>query len=600
LKKIDDRTVVLNLGSLINDLRSKYNIDLQELHGIVKSRDIDKVEFSGIIRFDRLPFKFHIVGEDVSFYDYSLDIRRGLKDVFQLNSLSQLPDTLEKYVETLAKFLKTIEKHYHLFTTSAAKHGYTVSIPMDEDPQYRKLSYFKAQKQTKYTETEVVHEVIVKDKEYLPWRKYGLEYRIKIHVGRKIEDYTLTVLQDILNMVVDKDETGIIIRGTLPVNEATDYDELFDKIDTIISRVEDMYEKEIKDILKPPSKDNYIAVSLVAEFTSIMPGFLRSKFEEKLYDIAKNLGITENSTLHILAELYDSGYITIDNNLNVYVNNKRVKELVKPFISEIPENLEKTIAFKLLDTYLRLYGSGQKSIIEVLVEKGIVSDEILSEAINTLNYTIPPTSLAREYNGKPIWNYLGEKSKNTYIQKLNTSTLAEIYYTPELRRVFSDYIDKIEEQLLYSGEPSIVTRIVVEKYGDKVGIPDNKRIIRGKEFYGVKIGNHMMQVLRVSDNNSLFIVYDEKKKGFVIPAKTALEAIEIFENRYERLIKILGTLRDLQKMKVLEKHGITLRTKVDGNYIYYYIEENNKIIPVSEGILAKLKLKSSEEELVSN
>jgi len=607
IKAVNENVITLDLKSMIEEIRNKYKIDIEELYADVNIgyfRPSGSVEFHGVVKIDDKSYKFRVKGIDVGKFEYTFNLRSSVERVFNFTDIFKLHTIFGNYVEKLAEFLKLVEQQYSLFKSSAVKHGFTVYIPNDN------LTQIKAYKRGKYTETEIIYPISLTDDPILYNDNIEIECKVKVELGKKLDSYQVSIISEKIGKTVERTKTGIVVKHYIGLHKDIDYDETFDATDTLISRVEGLYERELKNMKRVlPTEETYIALFLASYRFPNLVHYNKDKIESKIREIAKKYNIQTNVDRSVLYSsigynLYEKDYISIDNNLNLYINGKRFRDLISPFVREGSDVIERWIVIDILRVYITANELTKgKSLIEALYEKGITSDDTISHILFDVSEKLDPVSFTKPYNGRPVWSYLGEKSKRAYIDRTSIRNLVKIYTTPELREVFSDFIDKIEEQLLLLGIPSIATKIAVEKYRDKLNIPKDAEIVNQGEFYGIKIGNYTVQVFKISKYESMFIVYNQKKEGFLLSAKTIDEAIETYIAKYERLRKMIRTIEELSESTEPKKLGVTLVKESIEGYTYYYIKEYFGKSPINEDTLAELKnaiLRSKEYEETVN
>jgi len=607
IKAVNENVITLDLKPMIEEIRNKYKIDIEELYADVNIgyfRPSGSVEFHGVVKIDGKSYKFRVKGIDVGKFEYTFNLRSSVERVFNFTDIFKLHTIFGNYVEKLAEFLKLVEQQYNLFKSSAVKHGFTVYIPNDN------LTQIKAYKRGKYTETEIIYPVSFADDPILYNSNIDIEYEVKVELGKKLDPYQVSIISKKIGKTVERTKTGIVVRQYIGLHKDIDYDKMFNEINSLIPMVEKLYENELKGMKRVlPIEEAYIALFLASQRFPNLVHYNKYTITSKIREIAKKHNIQTDVHISVLysrigVNLYEKGYISIDNNLNLYINGKRFRDLISPFVTEDIESIERRLVLDILEVYVGVNElTNGKSLIESLYEKGITSDDAIFHIIYDLSEKLDPDSLAKPYNGKPVWSYLTEKSKKTYIDMTDIRNLIKIYTSPELREVFSDYIDKIEERLLLLGIPSIATRIAVEKYRDKLNIPKDAEIVNQGEFYGIKIGNYTVQVFRISNNEPMFVVYNQNKEGILMSAKTLDEAVETYITKYERIRKILKTIEELSKSVKLHKLGIRLVKESIEGYTYYYIKKYSETLPINEDTLAEIKntiLRSKEYEETIN
>jgi len=622
--------IVVNLKPMIIELKNKYNIDLNELYAriyvdyntFLKSSTLTgSVVFYGSMRMDDGEYKFIISGQHIAKYEYVHGIRSKIENIFKIHDVIGFNhDSLRKHIEKLSEFLKSIKEQYDQFKTIVVKHGYTPSISTDENNSlgqyYSEYLYFTAQKQSKQARTRISYMIV---SPAISGYDANLRIKYEIELDKTVPDlpdpalrYTIKRLREKTGRMkyinIDTDnleyktreyftgESYILIDGNITISKDFNLDEFLNEIDRVMTAFNELYEEGIKTgKINEILSDIYLASYLTSKYI----GYVRydeKYLEDKVYILAKKLNIPIKSlrTLHIDAsiELLKTGYIKIDNNLHIYINNKRITDLFPIFALFKPktyEEHEKTLALELIQQYILSSNLENKPITEILSEIGITSEDATTEIIRKIASS--PRALetiTKTVNGKPQWSYLSNKAKEVFIENIVEEYLAKIYYNPQLRNTFSDHLNKIEAELLTRGNPSTVTRIAIEKYREQLGIPEDAEIINTDKFYGVKIGNHIIQLHSIDKNKPTFIVFDHDKKGFLIPAKTVEEAIETFEYKKERLRKILKTL-ERNKTNIYTKHE-------EGEYKYYCIVKNKKEHPIDENTIAEIKKQELKNE----
>jgi len=559
--------------------------------------------------------------------------------------ISSLPTKISAYINIgykVADYLvKTIKTYYDL----TQKHGFRFSIN-SYGGIYKPIT---AEKNGRYGNAMIeLHPFgTVSNLNGVPELYYSVTVSSKPHIisylRRKIRD------------TLDKDEKYVVYNGgesirifkTTELNEEIDLDSAFKRTNTLLSIIDEI----INEAHTNYSKENmnlpdevYIALYLVLrvskrririeKITNANPSLI----EEAVGSIVEKHKINVDKSTNgyddvgsIVDPLIREKYITIDEDLKVYINGKRLSDLLVENFPSIDRReareAEKGIIDRLVGYYKYISEYKGKLFTQILLERGLLIDSLIRKAIEA-GKIIEPENFTIEVNGKPLWHYLSEETKLLYITKAELSLLNIIFNNPELKEAFSDKLDVIEKLIISGWDPSEKTKHVFinSKYSniigsdvDLVGVDYTGKISSQEEvlqrynydtaFLRPEYAKHLLvQVLDVGKEFHKFIVVNSNTKtGFVIKARNLKEAVEVFEKQYDRLEIMFTQVREMCRTKML--YDINPReVHITGTPFTYKCvekrtEDSKEILPVDENTVKDVKRhiyrKEENEESVS-
>jgi len=439
---------------------------------------------------------------------------------------------------------------------------------------------------------------------------------------------------------------NIRIKGKIKITKDFDFESIFKRVNNLVSTVNKLIE-EAKDIYSRKDTnipdEAYIALYMahLLPGNHIYIGKITNMDVESVSNIVrsimKKLGIDMEMYMKnkfvFLGDLGDilirAKYVTIDDNLKLYINGKRLSDLLVNYFPSISKreakNTEREIVKEIINHYITESEDSGKLPFQALLEVGLLNNNVIRRAIK-LNDHLDPENFAIEVNGKPVWEYLSDEIKTIYITRTDVCMLNKIFRKPELLKVFSDKLDLIEKTILSDGTSDDITIHVYlnKKYSNIVGndmeivaIDSYGKIYEGEEvidgynpiFLRPKHAKHLLiQVLDVGSKSSKFIVVDTNKKdGFVIEAKTIQEAVEIFDKQYDRLRIIFTKISELCSLnntgEIIPRERELVNPSLTYKYIMKETDKKIEILPVNENTLKEIRnylnRKKSNEELVS-
>jgi len=642
---IGDVEVDIDLDNSVVGTASKYNVkayvefvDLKNYEGVISftARYGDRV-----IKFsNQFVYKYKCIVEGCS---VPLD-----DNVLKFTSVDELFRKLSDGIRIVSESLDFIERIDSKFSSLAEKYGMDYNREFDDE-----TISFKAELNNEKSPAIVIVEL---GKDYSV-AGYGIEF----HVSPLSISESLRLVEDIRKLLKGSEEIeyrhveNIILVGYKgKVNGRIDVEEFFRRLFELLDGVKSLYDVYVEKSEEQSKSEEEVKVYLSREFhvasyilretlghralhlyeamNHSIPK-LESRIKRTLNLLAKKYNISyddSNSVFSynfyctLISRLIENGYIKITPDLKLYINGKRFSEIVAKYIEDISEEDERNMAVSVLIDYIYYLRhlskeSREPDIVSKLVEMNLVTPETISLLVNLDPSTFNVRDLAKEVNGKRLWDYLSDEAKNRYFYSLSTYALRAIYLDKDLRTVFSDSIEYIERLIFTYDNSSSKTRAVVEYHRDLVGLPDNVEIINDEKngFYGVSIGNRIVQIHMLGKyrtdgkDDNIFIIYDKDSKiGIMIEAKTVNEALEKYETKHLRVTRILNTLLDM-KDRLYRKYNIAVTSAEYGDYKYYYVvnynDDKNRHIIIDEYVVDKIKKiireieqkKNQEENLVS-
>jgi len=569
--------------------------------------------------------KFVSCSEPVSF-------RNGVKVPILLNKINAYIDVIYKASDYLTKMLKE-------FYTEAQRYGF------DEE---------------RYAGGEVKkeNEDVNIDVWLLPFGSSNPDEPPEVHYIIRVldqEPHIIAYLENKVRNILNKNEKyeiygsmgeNIRIEGNIKITKDFDFESIFKRVNNLVSTANKLIE-EAKDTYSRKDTNIPDEAYIALHMAHLLPGnhIYIGKITNMDVESVSNIVRSIMKKLGIDMEMYmknkfvflgDLGdilirlkYVTIDDNLKLYINGKRLSDLLVNYFPSISKreakNTEREIVNGIINHYITESEDSGKLPFQTLLEVGLLNNNVIRRAIK-LNDHLDPENFAIEVNGKPVWEYLSDEIKTIYITRTDVRMLNKIFRKPELLKVFSDKLDLIEKTILSDGTSDDKTIHVYlnKKYSNIVGndvevvamdsygkIYEGEEVLDGHDpiFLRPKYAKHLLiQVLDVGTKSSKFIVVDTNKKdGFVIEAKSIHEAVEIFEKQYDRLRIIFTKISELCRLNNIREIIPMERKPLYPSITYKYIEKDTgkkiEILPVNEDTLKEIRnylnRKKSNEELVS-
>jgi len=324
---------------------------------------------------------------------------------------------------------------------------------------------------------------------------------------------------------------------------------------------------------------------------------LDPEFYEKIKEENDGKFSVVNNEYSIAQRLLEIGYVTLGKDGIVRVNGKKLTDLLKDIeIEPVVTNINESLAEKILFSICPF----DKSYVKCLEEKNILSEKTFKLVFKYAKEYIKPEDMAVNIDGKPAWEYLSDKEKEEYIIRLTSQDLYNILSSPELRRLYSDYLDMIEETLIKHREPSLITKYLYNYRKDLLGPLSLAKPFEGYFFFGLNTGRYIVQVEAIEPDGYKFIVYDSTTRiGFRIKEETPSDLIVDLDMKYMRYYD------EYMRLKEMEEDLKTLHIEIDeGNYregfkIPHLVEDHYKIIDIKPGLSLKYQmiLKGEKEEV---
>ena len=397
-------------------------------------------------------------------------------------------------------------------------------------------------------------------------------------------------------------------------------DKVFEEAEKVLEIASNVYESYVVESKRKREEirltpEQYVAIYLtnvIKQYEALSVERLSGRPELVMYSvvarIASRYGVqgqpSRDGTL-IVHGLFEAGYITVDKDMHVYINGKRYVDLLSglaPWLT--PTTLmsyEEQIASKLIAYHLY---SKTGNRVEELYRMGLFSDKVIQTLIATREIYIMPDEMATSIGGKPAWHHLSPATKKMYLDSLYLMAKARIYFDPALSEVFKDFIRDIEEELVSSGDASIVTRIVVERMPKLIGLPGqgNISIVSERNLYGIDAGTFLVQVYRVNPANTdenAFVVYrKDTKVGFLFKGRTLTDALSEAALRYSRIYNVYKNIEEEYSKSGKVGNNYALYYHYYGEYKVPYLSKGGKVVFIDERAPEIVRKKEEEAESV--
>jgi len=544
------------------------------------------------------------------------------------SSIDTVKDDISKVLQMVKEKVESLKPTVDMVFEAAEKRGYKIA-PQIADPLEAKYFLTKETPVYRLKKGNINIVLAVDDKNTI-----NIDYEIKKDIkrreittdrvlsylkGQKI-GYNLRLLPRLL--IVEGKE-----RGVQSVDNVFDAIESIDKtLDRMIADF-DKEKEETKKKIQIPSDELATALFLVDYATSginieEISGRNRSfiyttiakvikQIDPTLYEDLKKRKlmsekpIIKDSLYTITESLLKKGYIKISPDGEVVINDKTtLREILKQtgYFTDLHINdINTNVVAKLID--IKIMSEPYETYLDY--EKlGLATPKLMSIIINNLGYSIPPSVLMKEYNGKTIWEQLDVATKEKYITK---RAWAEDLYQilTDYREAFKDYHDPALKRLTRLGW-SMATEYLA-KYEPKLITNENELQLYKDEsgFVGIRMGDFVAQI---GDNdkikqgeNKLFIVYGiNEKVGVPVTAKTVEEGVSKVAPIYQNFIT-----KEFAKLKELEAQGevriweMGLRKKFNLYTVSLRRYPSYEVFIVKPGVLKEIeeyKKKLEEEE----
>jgi len=620
--------ISVELGNIDKEIMRKYNIEVEKLrmliningetgsiatgiYGNLKSKDMNDI------------FDISLMSDDI-FKIYKSKCKTEMCSTpnlpLKLDNIDDFYENLPTYMKMIGETIDFIAKSIVSYHETGTKYGYSSQ------------SISELKKTDKYTSINIIFSLYdAENKTNHPYSKYTIE----IHGEPYVIKYLRMKLPTVLNSnekITEVKRDYVKINGYVNFDDAPQFSPVFERIENLVSTINSFANEVINTATERPI-EVYIALLLASELGGVSINTITNESKTTIYNlIAEHFGIKRVNDIDIhntlLMPILKQKYITIDEQLNIYINGKSFVELLTnnfPTITQqeaisIQDNIIRTIIERCFhDTIYK-----ETLLVQKLADIGILNESILVKTIKM--FSLKPDNFAINIDGKPLWNTLSDNVKNYYILNTAPSILMDVFKDPTLMKIFSDKLDMIETQILKSEDPDVISQYVAitKKYSNMIGnnveivvssysgLEDgiNALLIKGKlprTFFRPKYDtNILVQVAKIGVDRHRFIIIDTRQKyGFLIEARNLDDGVHIFKTHFHYIDKSLTNAEKLCNKYNIEE--INIKEKYAQPYVYKYIVINRKngveVLPANINVLRLvneyIRKKQREYEVMS-
>lgn len=233
-------------------------------------------------------------------------------------------------------------------------------------------------------------------------------------------------------------------------------------------------------------------------------------------------------------------------------NSQRVKEAFRkgrenkysPLIVHYEEILSELFLgghIRVLEEDVIIFG---KSMSELLRGLGYSEDTVKNlvrkavEGVSLSLVNLRPSDLAKQIDGKTLWDTLPKQSKKVYAENMTPEKVNEILADPKLVTVFSDIMDEVVRGTLERGGPVAKTLIIYHLRPEILGTKRRLEITNEPGVPAINAGMFYVHVYCVGGGHVDYIVYRKDTKiGLVFRGRTLSEAIMKALNTYDKAVE---------------------------------------------------------------
>jgi len=604
---ISKKGIIVKLEDIAREMREKQGVNIDKLsiriepirksQMLIMVHPVIHLKIGGkIIKINSHEAFTEGLGKVCKFEKCNLIIPRY---TFSTNQVSEIPELVEKEVAISIEIARITHKVLNTFASTSKKYGYKLI-----DYSYMHLTFEKSIKGDNVKRTIT----LLFPEQNIP----TISYRVEINTAHLRDGGALLYRRletELKDCDISRYEGTIIIEKEMYYVPNINLDDLFNTFEEIYYKAKDIEDKTYSN--KPNIMEYPPEVLAVIHLINIfgVPISLGMTTGEVLYNVVGKINLDELRKIpspipipydqiiwdsvkyKTLYEALKSGYLRLGEGETVFINNRRLLDVVSRYVkslapSEIRE-IERHIAKHIFNSIKNISEKQKRSVTEVLVELNLADEKIILPYIEYFK----PEDFIVKIDGIPFLYKLSKEAQIKYINSLLEEPLyylIEIYSNDVFRNLFSDYIDVIERNILSRGEPNIATRIVSTKYRDKIGLPDNVRVIVNENFCIIPFDRYMVQVLEIGGNTNKFIIYDKEQKGFIIEGKTLTDAIKRYVSKQYKLKQLYEEIREL----IDKQERYDLREYNPGSdYTYYFVfdTKTKSVLPIDEKTLKLIR-----------